>query len=539
MGEQIAVSLNLSDGRTLRFGGDEADVENIPYDISFDTQIPGGFNGASITLPKPANLYSDDARLFSDAVIYGAGGRTLYEGFVTSVPQVGANEIRLELSGWAQALDRYQTFKEIFVDRDLNAWTEPWLDRRISLRDTSNWQQVNGPETLSDESSPGLMLKLDGGRSNVYSEAWYDAGAGSSVRNIYYELTSADTTSSYVAQLGTASDDVATASDSTADLLTGTDSSATGTYTRTGSAYRYGRVLFYLIGTVSNLDAEIRLRNLAVFGDHGLTLRGTYPKGVFGSDVIRYVIAQTLLNSTSESVESSSEIIRHLAFREDTPIPSVIEQVTAIGSSTIQPIDWGVYEDKTFFWRTPGTYGRTWHVRRDQVATPTSDGPQADQRVAGIKVIYSDASGRERSVGPVGSNADTETNDLLSIDPDNPASQIPGAFEVVNVGLVPLEQSAINIGKLILNERNALRWRGSVELQGEATDENGNRYPVALVRAGDTIVIEDDADTTPRTINSTSYTHSDLRLTANVGARPDTLESLLGRLAAVTELFGA
>ena len=539
MGEQIAVSLNLSDGRTLRFGGDEADVENIPYDISFDTQIPGGFNGASITLPKPANLYSDDARLFSDAVIYGAGGRTLYEGFVTSVPQVGANEIRLELSGWAQALDRYQTFKEIFVDRDLNAWTEPWLDRRISLRDTSNWQQVNGPETLPDESSPGLMLKLDGGRSNVYSEAWYDAGAGSSVRNIYYELTSADTTSSYVAQLGTASDDVATASDSTADLLTGTDSSATGTYTRTGSAYRYGRVLFYLIGTVSNLDAEIRLRNLAVFGDHGLTLRGTDPKGVFGSDVIRYVIAQTLLNSTSESVESSSEIIRHLAFREDTPIPSVIEQVTAIGSSTIQPNDWGVYEDKTFFWRTPGTYGRTWHVRRDQVATPTSDGPQADQRVAGIKVVYSDASGRERSVGPVGSNADTETNDLLSIDPDNPASQIPGAFEVVNVGLVPLEQSAINIGKLILNERNALRWRGSVELQGEATDENGNRYPVALVRAGDTIVIEDDADTTPRTINSTSYTHSDLRLTANVGARPDTLESLLGRLAAVTELFGA
>jgi hypothetical protein len=539
MGDQVAVSLNLSDGRSLRFGGDEADAENIPYDISFDTQIPGGFNGASITLPKPSNLYADDARLFSDAVIYGAGGRTLYEGFVTAVPQVGANEIRLELSGWAQALDRYQTFKEVFVDRDLNAWTDASLDRRISLRDTSSWQQVNGPETADDDASPGLILKLDGGRSNPYSEAWYDAGAGSAIRSIYYELTSADTTSSYAAQIGTASDEIATANDSTADLLTGTDSSATGTYTRTGAAYRYGRILFYLIGTVGNLDAEVRLRNLAVFGDHGLTLRGTDPKGVFGSDVIRYVIAQTLLNTTSESVEQSSEIIRHLAFRDDTAIPSVIEQVTAIGSSTIQPNDWGVYEDKTFFWRTPGTYGRTWHVRRDQVATPTSDGPQADQRVAGIKVVYSDASGREKSVGPVGSNADTETNELLSIDPDNPANQITGAYEVVNVGLVPLEANAINIGKLILNERNALRWRGSVNLQGEATDENGNRYPVALVRAGDTIVIEDDADTTPRTINSTSYTHSDLSLTANVGARPDTLESLLGRLAAVTELFGA
>ena len=534
MGEQIAVSLNLSDGRTLRFGGDEADVENIPYDISFDTQIPGGFNGASITLPKPANLYSDDARLFSDAVIYGAGGRTLYEGFVTSVPQVGANEIRLELSGWAQALDRYQTFKEIFVDRDLGAWEGPTNEMITSNTGFS----FSGPDSEWSTTAPSLMFKAESGKPNPYVDAFYDAGAGNKVASIYYEMTSASS-STYTGNVGVNALPELSFTASTSDLITGSSSSATGTYTPS-TAQRYGHIQFGLLGNVAtNVNHYMQIKNLAVFGDHGLTLRGTDPKGVFGSDVIRYVIAQTLLNSTSESVESSSEIIRHLAFREDTPIPSVIEQVTAIGSSTIQPNDWGVYEDKTFFWRTPGTYGRTWHVRRDPVATPTSDGPQADQRVAGIKVVYSDASGRERSVGPVGSNADTETNDLLSIDPDNPATQIPGAFEVVNVGLVPLEQSAINIGKLILNERNALRWRGSVELQGEATDENGNRYPVALVRAGDTIVIEDDADTTPRTINSTSYTHSDLRLTANVGARPDTLESLLGRLAAVTELFGA
>ena len=52
------------------------------------------------------------------------------------------------------------------------------------------------------------------------------------------------------------------------------------------------------------------------------------------------------------------------------------------------------------------------------------------------------------------------------------------------------------------------------------------------------LVIEDDADTTPRPIQSTSYNHSSLSLSANVGARPDTLEALLGRLAAVTDLFG-
>jgi len=536
MRDEIAVSLNLADGRTLRFGGDEADAENIPYDISFDTQIPGGFNGASITLPKPANLYTDDARLFSDAVVYGAGGRTLYEGFVTSVPQVGANEIRLELSGWAQALDRYQTFKEIFVDRDLGAWEGPSSARTRAVLDlgTSNLDEAS---VDWDSTTPALALATDGGRVNPIIEAYYDAGPGLLVDSIYYDMISTST-SSYTGVIGVAATNTLGSASNTGDLLTGSNSSAAGTFTP-ATERRYGYAQFSLVGTVGTTRTEMRLRNLAVYGNHGLTLRGTDPKGVFGSDVIRYVIGKTLLNTTSESVELSSEIIRHLAFREDTPIPSVIEQVTAIGSSTIQPNDWGVYEGKTFFWRTPGTYGRVWHVRRDQVATPTSDGPQADQRVAGVKVVYSDASGRERSVGPVGSNSDTETNELVSIDPDNPASRIPGAFEVVNVGLVPLEANAINIGKLILNERNALRWRGSVQLQGEATDENGNRYPVALVRAGDTIVIEDDADTTPRTINSTSYTHSDLSLTANVGARPDTLESLLGRLAAVTELFGA
>jgi hypothetical protein len=535
MSNEIAVSLNLTDGRTLRFGGDEADVENIPYDISFDTQIPGGFNGASITLPKPANLYTDDARLFSDAVVYGAGGRTLYEGFVTSVPQVGANEIRLELSGWAQALERYQTFQEIFVDRDLGAWEDP----PAGTKEASVGFAWSGPEVTWDTTigASALFLKAETSKPNPFGYAVYDAGAGLQVKSIYYEMTSGST-SSFVGSLNISSSP-ASGGTGTGDLITVNNGSATGTLTATTAA-RYAYAQFSLLGTVaSNVEYWMALKNLAVYGNHGLTLRGSDPKGVFGSDVIRYVIAKTLLNTTSESIEQSSEIIRHLAFREDTAIPAVIEQVTAIGSSTTQPNDWGVYEDKTFFWKTPGTYGRTWHVRRDQVATPTSDGPQADQRVAGVKVVYSDASGRERSVGPVGSNSDTETNELVSIDPDNPASRIPGAYEVVNVGLVPLEENAINIGKLILNERNALRWRGSVELQGEATDENGNSYPVALVRAGDTIVIEDDADTSPRTINSTSYSHDGLSLTANVGARPDTLESLLGRLASVTELFGA
>ena len=534
MADYLAVSLNLSDGRVLRFGGDEADPDNVPYDIRFDTQIPGGFASASITLSKPASLYADDAKLFSDVVIYGRGGRVFYEGFVTGVPQVGASEIRLELAGWASALERYQTFKQIFVDRDLNAWDGPSATRETDIKLAASLN-LQGPDVGWDPDTPALVLTAEKSTGNPLVEAYYDAGSGLVIESIYYDMTSVST-SSYTGVIGVSSDDLLTTTDSSSDLLTGTNSSAAGTYTP-ATKRRYGFARFFLIGTVGSTSTEMKLRNLAVYGNHGLNLQGTDPKGVFGSDVIRYVIGQTLLNATSASVEQSSQIIRHLAFREDTPINEVIEQITAVGSSTTQPNDWGVYENKTFFWATPGTYGKTWRVRRDQVATAMSEGPDAEARIAGVKIVYSDASGKQFSVGPVGSNADTETAQLESIDPDNPASRIPGAYEVVNVGLVPLEADAINIGKLILNEHNQLKWRGSVDLQGEVTDQNGNRYPVALVRAGDQIVIEDDADTRPRPVNSTSYNHSDMSLQANVGARPDTLESLLGRLAAVTELF--
>jgi hypothetical protein len=75
-------------------------------------------------------------------------------------------------------------------------------------------------------------------------------------------------------------------------------------------------------------------------------------------------------------------------------------------------------------------------------------------------------------------------------------------------------------------------------VSGEAEDEYGNNLPAALIRAGDRIVVSDSGDTTARTIASTSYDHGSLTCTASIGATPDSLEALLGQLAAVTDLIG-
>ncbi len=541
----LAASLYLSDGRVIRFGGDEADVENQPSGISWDTNNPGGFGAGSITLPRPENIFADDAKLFSHVEIYGPLG-ILYEGFVNGVPQVGANEIQLNLSGWVSALDRVETFREVFVDRDLSRWQDPARARRISLLATFN--SVAGASTETDiaTSLPALTLTTPATEVNPYCETWYDAGAGSEVESVYYDITSLSLYT-YGGEMFTATADDATgAAALLADVLTGTDSSASGTATASTPA-RYALIRFYLSGgTVGAKDQSMTVRHLAVFGNHGLTKRGTAPdQGYYASDVVGYAIQQCpSITYSSDSIETTSFVIPHLTFTDDTSLRSVIEQVTALGGNANVANDWGVYENREFYWRSPGTYGRVWHVRRDQVATSSSDGPDADRRCAGVKVNYTDAAGTSLSVGPPGSNSDYETTDLLDSDTDNPAYRIPGAFKSETIGIAPVENGysysrlALNAGIMILNERNRLDWRGSVTITGEAEDENGNLFPAALIRAGDRIVESDGGDTTERTIVSTSYDHSSLTTTASIGATPDSLEALLGQLAAVTDLIG-
>ena len=527
----LAASLYLADGRVVRIGGDELEAENQPESFSFDTSNPGGFGSATIRLPRPENLYADDAKLFSSVTIYGDVG-TAYEGMVVGVPQVGDQSIDLQLSGWVTALDRHETFRAIYVDRDLNAWGEPSRARRLSVAAT--FDSVQGPSVESDSTLPGLTLIAEAARTDPIREAWYDAGAGQKVAAIYYDMTSVST-SSEVGQVGVAGDDLSFLSEVTADLLTGVNSSANGTFTAT-VAYRYGWIYFYRIGTIGSSDRSMTVRNLAVYGNHGLAITGTAPGGILASDVIAHMIDQCpSLTRSPDSIESTNFAIPHLTFKDDTSIRAAVEQVSALGGNANVPNDWGVYEDREFYWRSPGSYGRVWQVRRDQVATSSSDGPDADRRVAGVKINYTDGSGTPLSVGPPGSGADYETADLLDSNPDNPAHRIPGAFKSTSVGITS-QQGAINIGVLILNERNRLDWRGSVEIQGEAEDASGNTYPSYLIRAGDRIVIADSDDSTERTIVSTSYDHSSLTTNAAIGAAPDTLESLLGQLAAVTDL---
>lgn len=528
MSRYLAASISLSDGRVIRVGPDEDQVGDIPTSFTFQTQMPGGFGPASLVIPRPPDLYSDDARLFSSVVVYGEGMKIVYEGYVTGLPQQSQDEVQMQLTGWSTVLERIANFRQIFVNRDLGAWGPASGQRRLNILSGGYTNFTSAAVSTNANANPVLLFEFSG-EGTHRGENWFDAGPGLSIASVFIEEIKGGFVG-FSNQFFVGFSDSDSASGTTTAISGNTTNQTFTPLTPTRYAYiRFERTLS------AGEQANNFVRNPAVYGNHDVSLAGPSPKGVYGSEAIAYMVSATPLNVLPDSIEPSDFIIPHLSFLSDVSVREAIEQINVLGGKERVPNDWGVYDNREFFWRTPGTYGKTWRVSSDNLSNVRSDGPDSVLRTAGVKVNYQDEAGTTRSVGPPSSFSDYESSDLLSIDPDNPAFSVPG-YHTETVGLTS-QNGAINIGRVLLNERNRLNWRGDLELQGEVIDSEGKIYPVHRIRAGDQIVVEDDDDIKPRPVNSTSYSHDNLSLTASLGAVPDTLDSLLARLAAVTDLF--
>lgn len=533
MSRYLAASIGLSDGRVIRVGPDEDQVGDIPTNFTFQTQMPGGFGPASLTIPRPPDLYADDAKLFSDVVVYGEGMRIIYEGYVTGLPQQSQDEIQLQITGWSSVLERIQNFRQIFVDRDLSKWRAPSEARRLELMTPGTVKSVSAPVLFpaAETTVPALYFQDTSGQVATI-ETWFDAGPGLTIKRLRVE----GTVSVFgTIQIGLSNSD-ASVSGGQSISASGTNQQANLPKTLTTTIPRRYAYLS-LTSTAGPFDQyPIAIINrIAVYGNHSLILSGSEPASIYGSEAIAYMVGATPLNIFPDSIEPSEITLPHLSFLDDISVRGAIEQINLFGGRELLPNDWGVYENREFFWQSPGTYGKTWLVSGENLTNVRSDGPDSLLRTSGVKVNYQNEAGVTRAVGPPNSFSDFETSELLSIDADNPAFKLPG-YHAETVGITS-QQGAVNIGKVILNERNRLNWRGDLELQGEVLDSEGKTYPVHRIRAGDQIIVQDDDDKRPRPVNSTSYSHDNLSLTASLGAVPDRLDTLLARLAAVTDLF--
>lgn len=539
---KLACTLFANDGTELRFGPDEADAEDVVTDVSFGTEVPGwGFAEGSVKVSRPTALSSLDANLFAAAHVYDEAGQTVYRGRVAKINRSGS-EIELDLEGPLAHLDDDPTARMIYRDTDLSNWQGMSRARQVAVY-LGGTRSPGDAESSYDTSNGAPCLTLTAEANWVATaqpdiEGWYDAGPGLLVAKIAgtWNRSPLAVNANWWWSLSVSGDDwVGTGYATSGDLQAEPTASAQASFTP-GTPQRFAFVdLVYLGGAVAGFDGvqySLWWTNLVAYGNHGLTIRNTEPyAGFYSSDVVADAVQRwaPLVDVAPDGIEQSSFVIPHLAFRDQgTTARQVIEAVSLYGASGFQPPDWGYYEDG-FFWKTPGSYGRIWRLRRDQGSVAIDEGPTTESRCNGFIVSYTDAAGTSRTVGPPGSGADYETDQLADNDPANPVNinGIPRRYGSRDVGITS-QDGAVLLGQLLLRDANTRRYSGSAEVKGRAMDEAGNLSPAYLIRAGDYAVFEDDEDTTPKKIVSTNYANGTTALTLD--NKSASIETALARL---------
>ena len=510
-------------GRHYRWGDDEPNATNVPSGLRFSDTAPGGFESMDCTLArKPGTDYADLERLSTLRVV-GAGGDVAGEYRLERAPRTSGEQMAVSPSavGWQAHLDDNKSAREIYVDRDLGHWGDIPLTRRVAFATSAI---STGDFSWATNANGGLIVAFPNQAlgAQTLAETFYAMPPGLTASTVTY-FAGTTSFSGWLAQL------VASAAENTANE----------NYTLAGGVLtnqaltpgrRYLALRAYSNGSAATPAAgsNLRVTTIAVYGTHGVQTRAISgePDGVYASDVAADAVSRwaPLLRITDDSIQSSVFVISHLVFPEPTTAAEIIRQATRYGLQ-----DWAVWEDKTFYWHERGARGRSWRARIGPSGLEET-GPQMDRLWESIIVQYQDVDGSTRTVGPVGSGADTEDAVLKDDDPENPANKL-GIIrrDLLTMG-VSTAAGATEVGRRFLEQTKLLDSSGRARIVGHVMDDRGILHPYWRMRAGDTISFIDAAQTSPRRIVRTDKNTADRSCAIDLDAPPDAMAALLERL---------
>lgn len=524
-------------GNRYRWGPDEPDPANVPSHRRDSSTLPGGFETGDATLPrKPARDYSDIERLATHRRV-GAGGEVAYEGRLERAPRVSGDQVAISPSsvGWQAHLEDDKSVKLLGRDIDMSHWASMSVQYRLNLIASAPAYATFDAQTEQDATTgePSVKTAVQGPWTNRSAAvAQYDAGSGASIGRIRYSWkrgASVDSANVNWAWLMRGADDdtMSTSLESDANQRAVGPASSTLVFT---SAKRFAQAIvsYAATGGVDGLEYPIYWTQLIVYGDHGLTIRGLEPNaGFYDADLISYALTRwcPLLTYTSETlVPDPTFVIPQAAFLEPTTVGEIVRQCTRF---SVRP--WAVWEDKTFWLYDWGTKGRNWRARIGP-AELEETGPQVDRLWNSIIVAYQDVDGSTRTVGPVGSGADTEDATLEDPDPENPATKLGINRRDMLVMDTTTPEGAIEVGSRFLEESKLLDSSGRATFNGYVEDDRGVVHPYWKVRAGDTVTFVDASDASARRVVRAENDHDGRVSSVDLDSPPEGLQALLERL---------
>ena len=544
---RLTVSVQHADGTETRWAADESDPANQPQGLSFSTVLPGGFGDYSLTLARDLIAHADE-NLLDSIVFRGPGGEIAYEGRVHRLPRArgGEKTLTVQGTGWSSHLSDFRAFREIYRDCDLTRWTGELSGANVTrLIAATLIPRDNNPGVIREDSgSPYLAL----GWANQaawttpypYSAATYRSG-GIPIGSVYYawkrvaNLSSGGTSWNWGVQLAT--DDTMASFDNTADLEAAGPGAGTLTATTSGRTYAQVELYYGAAGGAAELY-RLGWTSLAVYGNHGLTKRGTEPAaGYYCSDIITNVIQRAAPRLNIGQLDDSGFIIEQCAYQQQpTTAGAVILDV-----NRFDLYDWFVWEDREFTRVNPDPQRLTWNVRLGSGIDVGLEGDDVVELASSAYVYYTDQYGVEKVYGPTGATGCTLTSDYLLGDGSDPYTQQGiDAPLVVELTDVHTDALALQVGMARLAENNAPQRSGEIKISGMVDHPTEGPVPCWKVRAGDYLQITDKpGGDAPRKIVQTRYDHATRTVTCTVGSGPlYRLDGLLARMGVRAGVLG-
>lgn len=533
---RLDYDLQAPSGRHFHWSDSEPRPENVPSDVRFGDSAPGGYDTADVKLARKPGVDYRDAEMLSTLRIKGIGGDVAWEGRAERAPETSGDEFAVapSFTGWQAHLADDKSARTIFVDRDLGRWQDASRQHRLDLL-TAGRDRVETGSSEPDATTglPALKLTIQGAQTDASFttvESWYDST--DLIGDIYYDyvVTNGSAAALYL-QVGVADDDVGTGFTGTGDLY----GSATGAgYFTPGTPQRWGFVSLANTATwTDETERTAQIRRLSVWGDHGLTKRGTAPDdGLWASDIAEYVVGRwaPLLNVTDESIRDSGFVIGQAAFPEPTTAAEILAQVLRF-----ELLDWFVWEDRTFWLYPRGERGRRWRARVAP-AQLEGTGVQAERIFTDIVVQYNDVDGTTRTVGPPGTGTDSEDDVLHDDDPENPGNRLGlRRCDLLQMSTATLAE-ATEVGRRFLEESKLLDTSGRCTFVGHVTDDRGVTHPYWKVRSGDVVDFGDGKG--DRRIVKTDKDVNGRTCSADLDSPPEGMAALLERLGAILVPLG-